>query len=173
MKKDNNRILWIGVTAVLLGGLSYFLWKKFRKPSEEEKNQKDCEDSGGIWNAETKSCDLPQTLENLQTASNPIKTGKKNIDTLISGLGTKGKLSKTKDGKYFVEVIEPIVAIGKDNKLQFWENDMFWFGTKKGKLISKGIYADGGRKMSITEGKNKGKNAVTKSMYDTVKIIIG
>lgn len=173
MAKGSNRLLWIGLSVVLIGGASYLLWKKFRKPSDDEKNQKDCEDAGGTWNAETKSCDLPQnSSDSSPSANDTIKTGKANIDLLLSRLGNKGKLSKSKDGKYFVEVIEPVIPIGKDNKIQFYDNDMVWIGSKSGTMISKGIYADAGRKISITEGKNKGRSATTNSMYDTVNKII-
>ena len=175
MAKNNksNRGLWIGVSVVVLAGVGYFVYKKFFKNSDK-KAQEECEASGGTWNTETKSCDLPtQQSSTSSPANDSIKTGKANIDLLLSRLGTKGKLSKSKDGKYFVEIIDPIVPVGKDNKIQFYENDMFWIGSKKGTMISKGIYADAGRKMSITEGKNKGINAVTNSLYDTVKKVIG
>jgi hypothetical protein len=38
MEKNNNRSLLIGLSVILIGGISYFLWKKFRKNSLEDSN---------------------------------------------------------------------------------------------------------------------------------------
>lgn len=174
MAKSSNRGLWIGISILAIGTASYLIYKKFFK----SKDQKECEAQGGTWNAETKSCDLPVTEQSTTTtpANTTIKTGIPNIDLIIDRLalgGKTGKVSKSKDGKFFIELVEPLVPVGKNNKIQFYENDMFWIGTNKGEEISKGIYADGGRKLVVTKGKNKGLNAITNSLYDTVKKVVG
>jgi hypothetical protein len=173
----SNRALWIGASVLVLAGVGYFVYKKFFKNSDK-KAKEECESNGRTWNSETKSCDLPEessTTSSSTQSSTPkteIKTGKANIDLLMSRLGSKGRLSKTNNGKYFVEILDPFVPIGKNNKIQFYETDIFWFGSKDGKMIAKGIYGDGGRKLVVTEGKNKGINAITNSLYDSVKIIL-
>lgn len=178
MAKSSNRGLWIGISIIAIAGVSYFVYKKFFKSSS--KDQKDCEDKGGTWNAETKSCDLPVESNTSNPNSSPantnIKTGKNNIDTIIDRLaasGKKGKVAKSKDGRYYIQLAEPLIPVGKNNKIQFYDNDKFWIGTDKGKEISRGIYADGGRTMVVTSGKNKGINATTNSLYDTIKKILG
>lgn len=47
----------IGVGAVILvGGIAYFLYRKSKK-------KKECVAKGGIWNAETKQCEMPSPVE--------------------------------------------------------------------------------------------------------------
>ena len=180
MDKSNDKDLRLGISIFVIGIVSYFVYKKFFK----SKDQKECEKKGGIWNSETKSCDLSSTQQIIPndniinpvkpTPNKIIKTGKPNIDLIIdrlANIGKTAKIYKSKNGKFFLELVEPLVPVGKDNKIQFYENNNFWYGTKKGKTISKGLYADGGRKLSVITGKNKGVNASTNSLYDTINKI--
>lgn len=176
MAKSSNRGLWIGISILAIGTASYLIYKKFFK----SKDQKECEAQGGTWNTETKSCDLPVTEQTTNSSKDtnvaPNSTGKANLDLIIDRLtksGKKANVSKTKDGKLYIELVSPIVPIGKDNKIQFYENDIFWYGSKKGQMISKGIYADGGRKLSVNEGRYKSLGIITNSLNDSLKKLVG
>lgn len=173
MAKSKNRGLWIGISILAIGTASYFIYKKFFK----SKDQKECENQGGTWNSETKTCDLPIADEQLnQSVNSTVSTGKPNLDLIIERLtksGKKPKVSKTKDGKLYIELVSPIVPIGKENKIQFYENDIFWYGSKKGQMISKGIYADGGRKLSVNEGRYKSLGISTNTLNDSIKKLVG
>jgi len=187
-----NKGLKIAIAISLVGGAGagiYFLGKskKWWGVKEVEKTPEELAEIERLKALENstntpntpKQAYVPSKVTSVPVEAKPSKSKPKVISIKDSfnnvgvNLGSNAKLSATKDNYSVKFNKDKQVSYYGQMKAVFYNNGRIWiFDIAKGKSIAKGNYYNGGKKLVISDGKNKGKTIESGSVWTNLLNIL-
>lgn len=148
--------LIVTLSVLTVGGIiGYYIWKSNKDKKDGKKDDKKTDDKN-TSDTGTGANLVPDPNDTTKTTTTTIS----NFEQLRANLGKTAVLNADKT------VL--ITDIKGEKQVDFYKNNRFFITGKKGELVKKGTYLDGGKKLIVDGGKTIESNSVWQNLYNTL-----